>query len=547
MDVVRRGLLVAAAVLALLLGVAGAAMAGPPTRVLMITMDGMKPGYVQLYDMDNMRWLQRHGVNFTRAYVGQMATETVVSHNTMVSGLFPKNMGWSDEVLRDVDNVLGYGAGAMVTTGDLSYQEYTKLIEALGYPKIGDYLHAAFPGRVVANVGQKKYQVESTAASSSDYWVYMGSRKRTADLPDPSVLPWSGRYRGPAGNVPPYILNDHRFKISSGNPGDAYGTNVDKPAWLYPEDGRYHPGVYPGHESGDAWVADAAMKIMEREDWSFIHLNFSGIDKIAHLWGGGPVDSLETYGWDPASPVDMVHMPWIAKNADRQLGRLMAKLKALGQWDETLVVVLGDHGFTHGERFYGIDKANGAYESWYNGVAANVADYAPSSNPWLRELNDTGNIAFSYQSTAIEVWLVDQSMPRKMEAARIVAGMPGVIATYIRMGDRYVLTSTGAMTVRERAWWAAHAQEIVDTMAFDGAAEVVGLFGDRVCYAAYGDHGGAQREVQRIPMVMFTPGVQPVAVGTPARLVDVMPTVLRAMGVRATAPMDGKAFKLPRR
>ena len=54
-----------------------------------------------------------------------MASETVVSHNTIVSGLLPKHMGWSDEVMRDTDNVLGYGAGAIVTVGDLTYDQFT--------------------------------------------------------------------------------------------------------------------------------------------------------------------------------------------------------------------------------------------------------------------------------------------------------------------------------------------------------------------------------------------------------------------------------------
>ena len=36
-----------------------------------------------------------------------MAAETVISHNVLTSGLFPKHMGWTNEVYRDVDNVLG--------------------------------------------------------------------------------------------------------------------------------------------------------------------------------------------------------------------------------------------------------------------------------------------------------------------------------------------------------------------------------------------------------------------------------------------------------
>ena len=40
-----------------------------------------------------------------------MASETVVSHNVMVSGKFPSHMGWSDEAFRDLDNTRAPDAG----------------------------------------------------------------------------------------------------------------------------------------------------------------------------------------------------------------------------------------------------------------------------------------------------------------------------------------------------------------------------------------------------------------------------------------------------
>ena len=185
-----------------------------------------------------------------------MASETVVSHNMIVSGLLPKHMGWSDEVMRDIDNVLGYGAGAIVTVGDLSTTTtYTLLVEAEGYPKLGDYMHAKSPGTIVANFGEKGYQVESMAASSSDYLGdAMGSKKKTSD-PSRSTGRAVDRQRTAAsgGNVPDLhrerqsLQDQHRQQpTTDATPppplNDYYGTDADKPAWLYPEDGRYGPG-----------------------------------------------------------------------------------------------------------------------------------------------------------------------------------------------------------------------------------------------------------------------------------------------------------------
>ena len=124
-------------------------------------------------------------------------------------------------------------------------------------------------------------------------------------------------------------------------------------------------------------------------------------------------------------------------------------------------------------------------------------------------------------------------------------GMPDVIATYVRWGDRYVLSSKAKkMTRSERSWWASKAQRIVNTMASAAGPDVVGLLRDHTGYGVYGDHGGAQKEVQRVPMVMYAKGIKRFSSAAPFRLVDVMPTVLRAMGIAKMAPMDGKAYKL---
>jgi hypothetical protein len=558
MPTVRKGLLLVLIVLLVLLVVAGAALAAKPSRVLIITFDQMRPEYAQQYNMTNFLNLQKSGLNFNKAYVGDMAAETVVSHNVIASGLFPKHMGWSDEVFRDVDDVLGKGAGTIFTTGDLSYQQFLTLEDHYGYPKLGDYMHAAYPGSKVAYFGEKNYQVKSMAAGNADYWVDFSGKKPVSLLPDPTVVPWtSGTYRMPEecttddaaktpyNNVPSYILTDDRFKVSSGNPWDKYGTDVTAPAYLYSEDGRYAPG-YDGHISGDAWVADAAIKFIDNTpDWSAIHLNFGGIDKIGHMWGGPPSD---TTPFVPGDAVSQIHMAFMAKNADDQLGKLLAELTLKGQLDQTLVVLLADHGSTYAENKHYFDGAGGGDKSWYydpNGTCASGYGRDGANNKAvLAPLNDNGNLAYSYQSTAIESWLINQSWGMKLHTANVMKGMPDVLATYVRVGNHYLLVSKNRGTYAENSWWLEHGQELVDTMAWAGAADVVGLLKDKTSYGVYGDHGGAQQDVQRIPMVFWAKGIHPATKGTEFRLVDVLPTVLRTMGIAPTARMDGLAYNL---
>jgi hypothetical protein len=542
--------------LAVVLALAVPALAAHrPTHVMIVVMDQMRPEYAKQFAMENVLDLQQHGVSFPNAYVGDMASETVVSHNVMVSGQFPKHMGWSDEAFRDVDNVLGFGANAIVTSGDLGYDQYVKLIGEMDYRKLGDYLHAKFPGTIVANVGEKGYQVESMAASSSDYYVRMGSKKKTADLPDPSVVPWTGTYRGASGKLPDYIKNDNRYLVSVGNASDTYGTELQFPSWLYPEDGRYVGGPYEAHQSGDRWVADAALAIMDHENWSGMWVTFSAMDKIGHMWGGGLVDNLQNYTWDPTSLTNQVHMQWIATNADAMLGTLIAELKTKGIYNDTLIILTADHAQTYGKDggFKGDDLYDGGnLKNWYAGTwhAGVAAESTSTGCAALKPLMDTGNVSFSYQSTAIETWLKDWSMAKKKAAAAVMEGLPGVIATYVKAGDHYHLYSSSAtMSASDKTWWQAHGQELVDTMCWAGSADLVGLLADYTVYGVYGDHGGAQPDVQKIPMTFFMPKIKHVVdKKTEFRLVDIMPTIMKAMDIAPTGTMDGAAYglKLPK-
>ena len=64
-------------------------------------------------------------------------------------------------------------------------------------------------------------------------------------------------------------------------------------------------------------------------------LTLGAIDKASHMWGG-ITDTA-------AAPDDQAHLPFIARTADEQVGRIVQRLRELGQLDETLIVLTTDH------------------------------------------------------------------------------------------------------------------------------------------------------------------------------------------------------------
>jgi predicted AlkP superfamily pyrophosphatase or phosphodiesterase len=513
----------------------------PPARVLVLVLDQFRPDYVDTFDMRNVKALMHSGVSFRNAYLGHMASETVISHNVITSGHLPRTMGWSDEAFRDSDDVLGAGANSMWISGSLTLDQFNRLIAHGGYRKLPDYLHAAHPGTKYIVVGEKNYAAFSSSGPSGDITVTFSSRNFDCD--GDGVNNW----RGPTGtNVPAYISGPvcNRYYIdSSSAAADSYGTATTSPAWMYPLDkNRFVPGFDPAHLGGDVWVADAGMALMEQEPWSGMLLTLGAIDKASHMWGG----ITDTGTYPPGSPEEQAHLRFIARTADAQVGRIVQKLRDLGQLDDTLIVLTTDHAGQPSKRFNGVNEPGRSDFNWYYGATQNGTFLAPS--PSLAPLIATGNVRFTYQDSAIRTWLTDTSDAAKRDAAHVMATLPDVIATYRLAADgrRYRLADANlrAMSRDELLWWLVHGQEIVDTMAAPYAADVVGLLRNDTSYGVAGDHGGAQRPVQEIPIVFAGAGIGPGDSLLPMRSVDILPTILRQMGIRADPGVEGRALPL---
>ena len=550
-----------------LLAPAGQAAPERPSRVMIIVLDQARPDTITRYGMKNVQELQRRGTSFPNALVGDMAAETVISHNVITSGLFPKHMGWTNEVYRDTDNVLLGGAGAYYVTSSMSCSQFKALIARGGYPKLQDYLDSKFgEAAKFASISQKRTSActsGQTSATDPDD-IILQIRGSAPSAPDPTTCDGRSGWRKPeyANGTPPAYFADLFAPCSrwwTWQQAGAYGTDILSPANLYPLDGdRFVPGFTPGHVGGDTWSADAAIRVIDNDPaWRGMTVSLGGIDKLGHMWG--PEDQGEA-GAAPGSVEEMRHLPFIAKNADAQVGRIVDALRAKGQLDETLLVITADHAGQTGDRFFGelapgvsnprCDPPSTGIRSdcnWYLGQDSDEIYLDPSEE--VAGLRDAlgGNLAFSYQDGHVAAWLKDTSLAKKREAAEAVLDLGGVIASFHTNAaqDDYRLYGTNRMSGRERSWFARHGEELVDTMAAPNAPDVVGLLASDVTYGVIGDHGGHSRLIQEIPMVFVGPGIGSKDSNREIRHVDVLPTILETMGIDYDEDdFDGEAVKL---
>jgi hypothetical protein len=541
-----------------------------PSHVVIIVLDQARPDTIDRYDMENVQRLQRRGASFPNALVGHMAAETVISHNVITSGLFPRHMGWSNEVYRDAANVLGT-PGAYYVTSSMSCAQFGSLIEAGGYSKLQDYLDAAFgEASAFASIAQKR----TSACTSGQTGSAVGDGTLAPD-PEDIIFQIRGSSASECGSGwrrPEYIgvprayfgfTNDCTDRWWTFQGAGAYGTGGLSPANIYPLDGdRFVPGFDPAHIGGDNWSADAAIQFIQNEpNWRGMLVSLGGIDKLGHMWG--PEDQGEG-GAAPGSVEEMRHLPFIAKNADEQVGRIVDALNARRLLDDTLTVITADHAAQTGRPFFGVlapgvenpactPPSNGIRSdcNWYFGKETVEAEDYRDPSPAVAQLRDAlaGNLDFSYQDGHVAAWLHDNSLARKREAAAAVLNMPGVIASYHTNAalDDYVLFDTNQTRGAERSWFVRHGGELVDTMVEPSGPDVVGLVATDVTYGVIGDHGGHNELIQRIPMVFYGPGIGSKDPNAEMRLVDVMPTILNTMGIDYDpAELDGEAVKLPK-
>jgi hypothetical protein len=559
-----------------ILALLGAAVAQPmavqaqppdtPSRVLVIVLDQTRKDTISRYHMSNVQRLMNDGVSFPRAYLGHMASETVISHNVMVSGQLPKHMGWSDEVYRDVDDVLGGGAGAYYVSSSFACGQFDQLIGHGGYMKLPDYLDAHFGDSTFAAIAEKR--TASCAAGQTagatdpgDFIFQIRGSSTTADCL--AGIAGTESWRKPEdgnGTSPAYLdenANCSRFWTrQSTTPPLDYGTTTLAPAWMYPLEGnRFAPGFDPGHVGGDTWSADAAIEVIKNDsDWRGMLVSLGAIDKMGHMWG--PNDNGEK-GAQPGSVEEMRHLPFIAKLADTQVGNLVDALDDAGELDDTLIVITADHGAQTAKRFHGVNQAFRGDFNWYCGKDADETYLSPSPDiaAFAADLGgdcdattaDGGNLEFSYQDTHIAAFLDDTSLQSLQDAALAMRTLPDVVAAYYRVGDHYVrYGSLGTMSRGERQWFNQHAQELVDTEAAPYGPDVIGLLHNDTSYGVYGDHGGNQEQVQNIPIIFSWPGLRAATPSTPLRSVDILPTVLTTMDIPFNASsMDGTAAQLP--
>jgi arylsulfatase A-like enzyme len=252
---------------------------------------------------------------------------------------------------------------------------------------------------------------------------------------------------------------------------------------------------------------------------------------LASLWAFDPrvlminLPGCDTYGHSVGGPAQPEVMKKLVIGCDQQLGRLITAYRDRGILDETIFVVVGDHGMVPN-----------TFQVTDTQIKAAIRAAG-------------GDLLFQTGGNSLFIWLRNPEVA-PVVAQHIVSTIPHVpFAHYqtIESGTAIYHPVLAPGQVADPALEVAY-EYLLGTMAGPLAPDISLAFVENMVVrnakqgnlsATHGNHSGATWGVQHVPLVMAGPGIkQGVELDFPARLMDVAPTVLRLLGIEPTR-MDG--------
>ena len=149
-------MLIAGGVLTLLACVRTEPVPGPrPDHLVVMVFDQMRPDYIDRFNLENFKRLRASSRHYPEAYVGHLASQTIVSHLVIPTGLPPKELPWLEDVLLDAEGALGK-PDAVYKTDDLTRDQMWHLLERVPRERFLQSRIQEALGPVFA-IGEKNY------------------------------------------------------------------------------------------------------------------------------------------------------------------------------------------------------------------------------------------------------------------------------------------------------------------------------------------------------------------------------------------------------
>ena len=450
-------------------------IASPDQKYLVVfVVDACRPDYLPFCDIPNIKKLASEGTSYTNAWVGSLSNITPNVHTTLSTGAFPRNHDVLNFVWKNRETGLAYW---YTQWDDIHIGEFNDNIKATGVTSIGTLYKEQYPGARVAAISSGKfYAAAGLGADSADYILFSDS----SAVANPDSM--SGDkfvVSGVQGHLaPPDIMTDPELTREKTSEFDE-----------------------------DIWATDLALKLLEKVRPEVLLINLPQTDESGH--------------WC-MSINDPEIMRKVVSNADKQIGRVMEAYKKAGIYDNTIFVVTADHGMT-------------------------PTMHLVSQPPVRQALKDAGTKA---QVLSPEFYIYDPSKAADAAEKIAGAGITGIKGAYYlakQSDGSYAYAPTPTTEKQVTGDLDKCFRYLGSTCASDISFDIILPQAENWRYliplwsgkAQPSSHDTITWNNQHIPLIIAGPGVNKgLYLDSPARIVDIAPTVLTLMGI-SPKKMDG--------
>lgn len=511
-----------------------AAAAERPSLVVLVTVDQLRPDYLERWRAQltgGLRRLLDQGAVYLRGMHDHAITETAPGHASTLSGRFPYSTGIAKNSVGvntpDAPLVGAPGTGA----SPFRFQGTT----------LADWMTAADPRTRVLSVSRKDRGaiLPVGRGQHSVYWYAPAAGHFVTSTWYADSLPtWVQRFNAAdpvmtryAGHVWELLLPESAYPEPDSVPAEGGGQGFVFPHVL-PDDSlraRNLLQTFPWHDEltlDFAWTGVRALDLGSGPQTDLLAVSLSSMDAVGHRWGP---DSRELH--------DMV------LRVDRYLGIFLDSLIALRGADRIVLALTSDHG---------VAPSPDIRSSWGDNARAGrvrAADFEPAFaavSPLVARAG-VDPTAFEFQG---QLLTVDRAKVRGRERQALdiarrfaaeVRKVPGVMRADV------IDDLARADTVRDviaRRW--LHMFRPGGDVMVAITLEPYHQWGS----GSTASHGSPHDYDARVPVILWGGPFRAASSDHEARVVDIAPTLAAVLGIRPTERLDGvvleSALRAPR-
>jgi len=492
-----------------------AAPSPKPRLVVVITVDQLRPDYLERYRAQlrgGLATLLKQGAVFTEAYHDHAITETAPGHATILSGRWPAHTG----IIRNLAGVQDSGAPLVGVPGLGASPARFRGTEFF------DWLKAAEPAaRALSVSGKDRGAILPIGRAKEQVYWYAGGVFTTSRYYADTLPLWVRVFNGQrvpfraAGTQWSLLLPERDYPEPDSVPYENQGRDFVFPH-RFPSDSGQAALAFLATPTMDsltlafALEGTRALPLGLRGTTDLLAVSLSTTDYVGHAYGP---DSREIH--------DQV------LRLDRYLGRFFEQLFVRFGSGNVLIVLTADHGVTpFPERSRALGRS-GAVRVTPDSLIQSVNDQRAGGGDWL--VFESGMLLVPGRGRlAAQGINVDSVIADVAARLRALAGVGRV--------DRAADLRTADTTDPVQRRWRHQVPP-------DAGAELVvtlkpySIWG--VANLPIAMHGQPTDLDSHVPLVFWGAGVRRGVYGTRVRTVDIAPTLARLLGLTPAEPLDG--------